>query len=227
MRIIALLCWYDEHPAVLKRMIYSLRNFADTLIALDGPYKDFPHTFTHSPQEQHDALKHPTLEVYDLPARVWKTERHKRNHLLQQAFKIGTPGTDWILLIDADEELKNTKGARQFLAEHPDANCCSYRAITPSPDTNDPQTLEQLKAGTDLRSHENLPRLMRLDKTLRIEPPTHWEFTREINGERRRADTSEYTFVDMYVIHHTTARDKDRIGKKATYVSRRTASGEQ
>lgn len=98
MRIVAVLSWYDEPVDWLRECVASAR-FCDHLIAVDGPYRDFPHEAPTSPLDQIEAIRGawPGCTVHTQPE-PWEGEVAKRDYMFRLA-----EGADWIFVIDADE----------------------------------------------------------------------------------------------------------------------------
>lgn len=106
MRVAACIVWYEERPETLARCVTSLAGAADRIVALDGPWRHFPHDAVSSSREQYDAIRSAASaggfeSVTVMPARVpWKSQVVKRAAVLEVARIVGS---DWVLVIDADE----------------------------------------------------------------------------------------------------------------------------
>lgn len=110
MRVISLLCWYDEHPDMLAAHVAGLvQARVEVLVAVDGAYRDYPGGMPHSPVAQSFALQNACnvagirLELMR-PNRLWAHEMEKRSALFRLADSVGA---DWYLVLDADEVLIN------------------------------------------------------------------------------------------------------------------------
>lgn len=109
MKVIALLCFYDEQPAMLAATVASLAKIADHVVASDGGYFLFPGARAHSGIESHEVITQTAYAAgigctIHAPTDVWYgNEVSKRNHLVQLGMTIAEPGVDWFLRIDADE----------------------------------------------------------------------------------------------------------------------------
>jgi hypothetical protein len=231
MRIHALLAWYDEPIDALERAVQSCEGFADHLIAIDGRYRLFaPDKPAASDPEQAEAIRF-MAEVCNLKATIitptgpWASEGEKRTELFRQAELAGTPYEDWVIPIDADEEFTNTNGVREFLSTATgDAYAFHY-------DTIDVDTIpagerrDVLLAGTDVRSHAQT-RCLRLMIGMRVEPPTHWQFTGVFPDRVRRKLDKPEGILGLRIVHHTVKRPYERWVSKAEYVEARTAAGE-
>lgn len=90
--------FYNDDLPLLEKALQSLKQRVDKLVAIDGPYKNFPHTSITSNQEVLDLVAQYADEVIS-PKEAWNNQIQKRN-----AYLIGQPG-DYYLMLDADEEL--------------------------------------------------------------------------------------------------------------------------
>lgn len=125
MRIIGLLSWYEEPCSWLAETVASAAKLCDHLIAVDGPYAEFPGALDKpvSPTEQASTILHAaagvgmgsTVHVSREP--WWGNEVEKRTFMFGLAETISTPD-DWFLVIDADEVVtKVPQDARELLAK--------------------------------------------------------------------------------------------------------------
>lgn len=109
-RIIALLSWYDEDPAWLKRALLALQPIGiHHLVALDGAYALFPNGQPRSSPAEYEAIRASanqlgcSLTIYT-PQTTWQNnETEKRSRLFELAEQVARPHQDWYLVIDADE----------------------------------------------------------------------------------------------------------------------------
>ncbi len=109
MKIVAALCWYDEEPAALERLVLSLEGIADVLVAADGPFLLYGGQ-PKSSSEQADALRFAAarigIRMEELAPRVWSTQVAKRKLLTTWASTTRYVERDeesWMLVVDADE----------------------------------------------------------------------------------------------------------------------------
>lgn len=112
-RVIGLLSYWDESPTWLAATIASLGRVCDHIVALDGRYALFGDTRVASPQEQADAISHAAYGAgvgltLVQPRRVFLDEMDKRTALFQHGLADAEIGTDWFLILDADEVLDPT-----------------------------------------------------------------------------------------------------------------------
>lgn len=123
MKIVALLSWYEEPASWLAETVASLGSFCDHVVAVDGPYADFPGAMSKpaSGTEQAETILHTAAGVglgctiYSPRQMWWGNEVQKRAFTMQlgQTF---TTEDDWFLVIDADEVITDVPvDARQIL----------------------------------------------------------------------------------------------------------------
>jgi hypothetical protein len=223
------LAWYDEPIADLERCVASCAGVVDHLIAVDGPYETFPHASTHSPSNQVEAIQSAAMDAgmrctILSPGIAWRHEGYKRTAMFDLAAQHGTMGRDWLLPIDADEELANTGDLRAFLdAEQIGVTSASFwYHIQPRTDLTDIE-IEALEAGTELRSYEQT-RLLRLMPDLRVVQPTHSVFA-SCEGIIGEPDHS-FESGSFHILHHTLHRSLERMQAKVEHVTTRNARGE-
>jgi hypothetical protein len=113
MRVTAMLAWYDEDPAILRRAVMSAANICDSVIALDGRWDYYPGESEHSPLPQYKAIEDAANEVrLDLriyPGQQYSGQVEKRNRMLSLA-----KDSDWVMPLDADWEIKGDR----YVARH-------------------------------------------------------------------------------------------------------------
>lgn len=116
--ITAALCWYDERPEHIERLIFSLVGVCSHLVAVDGRWLHHPGEAEDSPEPQRAALANAVSEAglglsYFTSGGVgWADQTTKRSFLMQQACRHG----DWVLVIDADEWVEQHQGLHERLA---------------------------------------------------------------------------------------------------------------
>lgn len=218
--IAAALCWYDEDPRILRRLVRSLAGNVDILVTLDGPYLDYP-AGRVSPLEQGAAIQQDArlaMLPHDSMIPVADTQTGKRTHLYQHA----AMQADWILIIDADEELRVT----------------DPRELRRRLDGFDAATV-LVQTGAACAVH---PRLIRSMDAITCGPEYHGMLSatgedgrrvcirdrRElIMGEHPRPRRAREVDVSdlVTIINHTDDRPEPRIAAKREYVKRRRAAG--
>ena len=129
MKVIGLLSWYEEPVSWLAETVASAAKLCDHLIAVDGPYVEFPFALTKSASgtEQAETILHTaagagigcTIHASRQP--WWGNEVGKRSFMFELAQTITTPG-DWLLVIDADEVLSQVPGDTRGLLEKSEAD---------------------------------------------------------------------------------------------------------
>jgi hypothetical protein len=109
-----LLSWFDEPPDDLVRCVASLpRAGIDHVVAVDGPYEDFPHRLVSSPPGQQAAIRAAAYSAgigltLHVPRVAWAgNEIAKRTFMHRLALAVtgalDDTGPIWHLVIDADE----------------------------------------------------------------------------------------------------------------------------
>lgn len=113
MKVCALLVWYDEPPELLRETVASWGQISDIVVALDGPFDDYPHGGKlHSGDEQVRAIRagaratsHGSVVLGT--HRPFKDHCEKRSKLLASARTMfRDPERWWYFLPDADEQLE-------------------------------------------------------------------------------------------------------------------------
>jgi hypothetical protein len=106
-RIIAALCWYDEDPAFLTRIVRSLNGVADHLVAVGGRWELFPEAEHDRADDEIAALEAAAaaigleMSLHERLVGAWPSQVEKRDRMMQWAAEHG----DWILVVDGDEEI--------------------------------------------------------------------------------------------------------------------------
>ena len=133
MRLIGILCWYDEQPPWLAGVVASLAKVeVSHLIAVDGAYALYPNGKPYSGPMQHQTIIETAAAVQmgctiHTPAEPWfGNEVEKRNFAFQLAEQIAEPNEDWYFLVDADHFVSTAIGHTKVLAET-DADCGEVR----------------------------------------------------------------------------------------------------
>lgn len=109
MKIVALLNFFDEDPQWLRDALDSAAKAGAThLLAVDGPYANFPHTFIKSPEACYDAIHGTGLPtVVCRSASAWAgDEVAKRKFMLWRALR-ETESDDWLMVLDSDYRWKS------------------------------------------------------------------------------------------------------------------------
>lgn len=112
MRVIGLLSWYEEPASWLAECVASAARLCDHMVAVDGPYADFPGALKKpaSGSEQAEIIGHTAAgagmgcTIHSPRTPWWGNEVEKRDAMFRLASTMVQPG-DWFLRIDADEVL--------------------------------------------------------------------------------------------------------------------------
>lgn len=99
MKLVGLLCWFDENPVWLRQAASSALELCDEVVALDGAYDGFPGAAATSPAEQVAALWEAGAVVVQ-PGFIWRDQMGKRTALFEYGRK---QDADWFLVFDADD----------------------------------------------------------------------------------------------------------------------------
>lgn len=129
MKLIAILCWYDESPSWLAATISSLVSHCeiDHLVAVDGAYALLPGGRPFSGFEQHQVIDEICRAsqvglTLHAPREVWfGNEVEKRSFAFQLAEQLTDGEDDWYFVIDADEVVTHAFGLHEAL-EKTDCN---------------------------------------------------------------------------------------------------------
>lgn len=134
MKIIGLLCWYEEPASWLAECVASAAKLCDHIIAVDGPYAAFPGALRRpaSGSEQADTIARTaagagigaTVHVPRVP--WWGGEVEKRDWMFKAAGLI-TTDEDWLFVIDADEALTTVPPDTRQLLEKTDLDVAELR----------------------------------------------------------------------------------------------------
>jgi hypothetical protein len=235
MKIIGMLAWYDEPVEALARCVASCAGFVDVLVAVDGRYQLYrPGAPAQSPVEQVEAIKRAAAAaglrlVLHTKTKPWASEGEKRTKLFELAEQAGDPFVDWVIPIDADEELVvGCVDALRAKLASTSFDRFEFLYETPHPEGMSESDRAVMVAGTDIRT-VYLTRLLRLYKNMVVQPPTHWAFTGvDKNGcvVSLRVPDATLPADELHILHRTTERGLQRMIEKAAYVQARTETGE-
>jgi len=110
-RIFGCMIWFDENPRWLAANVAAFARICDHVIAVDGGYFAYPEARPASGGDQAEAIVVAartaavglTLHV---PNEVWMgNETEKRTAYCKIVNALATPYEDWMLVLDADEEI--------------------------------------------------------------------------------------------------------------------------
>lgn len=158
MKLVACLSFYDEQPDTLKRCATSLVNVgADHLLALDGPYALYPHAEPRTNEQAIDCLRHATRTIgltLHQPNHAWQAnELEKRNTLFRIAHQLATPGTDWLMVIDADMTITRSPGDLHAILEHATEDVATARLYGDGNDRPHRMLFRAQRYGIHLHGH--------------------------------------------------------------------------
>ncbi len=123
MKVIGLLSWFNEHSDDLRRAIGSHAPYLDHLVAVDGRYARFGSGQAASTLTEVETVINECwsaqigLTLWCEPHEPWPGEVTKRRHMMRMGLAEAELGTDWLWVIDADNELVNAPHPDRFRAE--------------------------------------------------------------------------------------------------------------
>lgn len=125
MKLIGILCWYDEAPSWLAASVTGMIHHTqiDHLVAVDGAYALLPGGRASSGFEQHQIIDEVCRAnevglTMHVPAEPWfGNEIEKRSFAFRLAETVAEVGEDWYLVLDADEVVNSAFGVKDMLAE--------------------------------------------------------------------------------------------------------------
>lgn len=231
--ITAALCWYDEPPAILRRLIHSLTGLCDRLVAVDGGWELVDDAKPHSPTAQVSAIRDVARRaniqaVIHQPDKLWKGQVEKRDWMMREAAE----GSDWVLVVDADYEIHcpNPHYVRREL-RHTSADALRVNFHTPVP---------RGEYGPEVFAHEWHEKLAGVTKEtallfralpgMRVEK-RHWWYSAEKRGQRVALWGCGHLYPrgrekklrsQLRIDHHCLTRDQALIDRNRLYIERRS-----
>ncbi|GAA1701587.1 hypothetical protein [Fodinicola feengrottensis] len=228
MKIIGLLCWYEEDPAWLAECVASAARLCDHLVAVDGAYAEFPGALAKpaSGTEQAEIINRTaagagigcTIHAPRLP--WWSGEVGKRDFMFRLAATFADPD-DWYLVIDADEVLTSIPSdTRRRLAETSD----NVAELMLWERESQAAVAELVDTRGDYLNADR--RLFRALPDLGVEQ-AHYVYTATLNGHKAvmRGNQSlqhlepAADFTDLRMEHRTHQRTQSRKRLKRDYYS--------
>lgn len=140
MKVIAGLCWYDESPAHLARLVTSLTGVADHLVAIDGAYLHYPQGRASSDPLQYQVLIETAyaaglgLTIHRQSTVWYGNEVEKRNFLMRQCIRAAEGPGDWILVMDGDEMVSAARAGWREQIEQTSCDAAMVRFWNRRPD---------------------------------------------------------------------------------------------
>jgi hypothetical protein len=105
------MAWFDEDPCWLAASVAAFAKICDHVIAVDGAYFVYPERRAASGGDQAETITAAARAAgvgvtVHVPQTVWMgNEVEKRTCYARIANALGTPYEDWLLVLDADEEI--------------------------------------------------------------------------------------------------------------------------
>lgn len=233
MKLIALLCWYDEPVAWLTELVEGLgRAGVDTLVALDGAYALYPNGRTMSPFEQFEALEQ-GCDAHGIQFESWANptlwqgnELEKRSAAFEHAHELSGPG-DWLWVVDADEIVTEVlPNLRQTLeaAEEDVAECLLWWRDGDDPK---PSRLLEALAPESVGEYTWVRKFFRWQETgIHLPGPNHWHYFagdgRMLWGDppSKRVDCLRL-WREVLIEHRLNAREPERLAAQFGYYRNR------
>lgn len=226
MIVTAMLAWYDEDPDILYRAVHSAGVIADRIVAADGRW-EFYTGQDISPPDQYDAIIQAAHDA-DLQVAIdhrplWSGQVGKRNHLLAMA-----TGSDWVLPLDADWELKGNRTRIRTQLEKTEADAMLVLFHTP-PNGNAPLQDVAATSWHESLSNQTIlePFVMRYLPEIRIDD-YHWQHSGlDTNGNRvalwgtHHPESTRAHLSDMTITHWCLHRDQRTILANRAYCDQR------
>jgi hypothetical protein len=126
MRIFGCMPWFDENPRWLAASVAGFAKICDHLIAVDGAYFVYPEGRPASGGDQAEAIVSAARSAgigctVHVPQGIWMgNETEKRTCYARIANALGTPYEDWLLVLDADEEISEVSPLARLDLEQTD-----------------------------------------------------------------------------------------------------------
>lgn len=235
MKIIAILCWYDESPSWLAATLSSLSTHvqADHVVAVDGAYALLPGGRAFSGFEQHQIISElcRTGEMgltLHAPSEVWLgNEVEKRSFAFQLAEQVAGSEDDWYFVIDADEVVTHAFGVRETL-ERTDEDVGRV-SLFERFDPNQTPTASRVAHNTSIPRESACPspRFFRALRSLHV-AENHYTY---VAGNGRMLQVADHhhqgAAAELHVEmeHRTRLRDMARREQQQSYYRRRDELG--
>lgn len=234
MRITAALCWYDEPREHLERVVASVAPLVGEIVAFDGAWNGFPCDVPMSGGKPRLALARAATRAgiaLGYASQPWASQSAKRTAL----YRAASEDADWVLVIDADEELRcdDPHDLRERIARidrRHSPHAMLMRVATPGIG----------KGGKDTATAPGgvrfQPRLLRADTSLTVGPHSHRTITTsthviQCDGGKdgdMLASLPQARIASLHgasIINRTHDRSAARIAAKAAYGKARIERG--
>lgn len=159
MKLIGLLCWYDESPSWLAACVASMAAAGvDHVVAVDGAYRLYPEGRPRSSGNQQETILKVAYgtgigATVHAPQELWAgNEVEKRGFMFKLAEQIAVPGRDWYLVMDADEILVKADQLRAAL-DATDLNVAELLALEYQDPLSNPTTAKAARQINWPREH--------------------------------------------------------------------------
>lgn len=243
-RLIGLLSYWDESPTWLAATVASMARVCDHIVALDGRYALFGDDRVASPQEQADAIAHGAygagIGLTNVqPRRVFLNEMEKRTELFRYGLVDACPGTDWFLVLDADEVLDPhvSRNAIDMYLDEAVRNgapvVCGMMRETIDEHANPQRSAASRKVDVDATTIAPSPRLWLAHREMRVEGYHYHYAGTDENGDEvvlwnRDGDgeRAEWSIAEQLVVEtRCLLRSKNRAAQRTAYYADRDRLG--
>jgi hypothetical protein len=223
-KLIGLLSFYDETPALLAASITSLAHTAGIshLVAVDGRYFLYQDDrATSHPYEHHTILDTCraagigcTIHIPNGP--YLNNEIEKRTLMFQLAQPLAEPNTDWLMVMDADQLAYGTTPAELHAElQNTEQHACTITFTEPL----DPKVAEIVNTGAT--SSYRVRSLYRATPGLRV-VDNHYTYVDDAGRTHRVNDDRDAHHLDtLRMEHRPTLRPTSRRAAKDAYYTLR------
>ncbi len=247
LKIVGVLCWYDESPSWLANAVCGFGRVCDEIVAVDGAYSMYPGARPRSHPDQAEAIL-AAAETMGAGCTIHRPrdvffgqEVEKRNLSLRLVAPLLTPGEDWVMVFDADYQLMlcEDPAYTRTLLERTDKNVATYTILDAQDVQADAVTAEvclDVAIDTDWTVRDR--GIFRWTDDLRY-GPSHFFITGTYNGEQEwlrgpdlftgessvQAADAEHLGRNLVVVHRNSKRAKVRRDAAAGYYALRDQAG--
>ncbi len=237
MKVIGVLCWYDESPTWLCATVASAAAICDHLVAVAGAYALFPGGSGSSGAAQHEAIAK-TAEAVGLgltlhvPNAKWTgNEVEKRSYSYRLAATIGCE-EDWVLVLDADDVILQCPSTVRERLHDTDLMVGQVSHLERWDPHADPSVSSYAHVA-DVSSSPRVPirKFFRLLPGLRCDV-THFhhvayegDHTLHLWGNGSWPEEPALDCTDMVIEHRTRLRARERARRQQAYYQTRDVAG--
>lgn len=191
MRLVGVLCWFDESPAWLATAVAGFGRVCDQIVAIDGGYALYPGARPCSHPQQAEAILSAAEAAgvactLHRPSRLFYGNQIEKRNLSLRLAGAALTSDDWLLIFDADFHVfKCEPETVRAELEATERMIASYTLLDGSDYLSDPDLAERV-AREDFSTEWTL----RTENIYRWHPsllygPHHAMVSRELAGERR------------------------------------------